>query len=272
MKTIPATFASRLLKSIKNRLSITLAFALLLGLSASATAATITAGGHAYDVGTGMSPYDQGGYLFFATTPPNTGGGSAGNPFNTSATNNTVSLPGFVSSVTSAGIDQLAWDFMYSQIKPTAASPSSIESGVAYVGNTTGGTEYPLLDINFANTGLPSTVRVGIYVNGEVMNDQSPTALRLENVSNPSDSVSLAVSHAFSGSQPIGGNDLYFFNITPTPGSTYELFGTAFGASPFQNLTIAGLVFAPEPGAFGMFAAGLIGLVAMVRARRRRSV
>lgn len=269
MNTTSSKLANLVLNTVNNFLPAALTVAVLLGMAATAPAATITSGGHAYDVGLGMSPYDHGGYLFFGTTPVGTmAGGSFA--FNTSATGNTVAMPSFVSGISKLDLSTIAYGFNYSPIQPTAAGP--VESGVAYFGGVTTGTEYPLLDINFANSGpLPSTVRIGVYVNGEptIGNDQSPTALRLENVSNPTDTVSLAVSHSFSPSQPQGGNDLYFFNVNPTPGSTYELFGTA-NTNQFKQLTIAGILFTPEPGAFGMLAVGAVGLLALVRKARRR--
>jgi hypothetical protein len=269
MNSIHRNPSSFVLATIVKRFSAVASVALLLGLATTVPAATITSGGHAYDVGLGMSPYDQGGYIFFGTSPANTSIGG-GFTFNTSPTSNTVAMPSFVSSISAVGLTTIAEGFSYTNIKPTASGPT-IESGVAYLGGVSTGTEYPLLDINFANTPQPSTVRVGILVNNEAAWDQSPNALRLENVSNPTDTISLAVSHAFSGSQPQAGNDIYFFNVSPTPGSTYELFGTA-GPSPLGNLTISGVMFTPEPGAFGMMGAGAVGLLAMVRAARRRGV
>jgi hypothetical protein len=237
-----------------------------------AHAGTVIAAGHAADVGLGVYNYDKDGYLFFATEPPNTGANLA-SLSNFTAANSTVSVPTYISGVSPSGLSNLAFGFGYSDIKPTAAS-SQIQSGIAFLGGVTNGNEYPLLNITFGSGPLPSEVQIGVLVNSEPNDDQSPVALRLQGPGGVSDSASQVVSDAFvtpGGVQ--GGNDLYFFDVAPTPGSVYQLFGTAGPNQQFGDLAIAGLTFAtvPEPSSL----VGLAGLAAMglfVVARRRRMV
>jgi hypothetical protein len=233
-----------------------------------AHAGTVIAGGQADGVsveagGPGVYNYDKDGYLFFATVGPNSGAnGAAISSFSTA--HDSISMPTYISSVSPVALSTEAWGFSYSHIQPTIGN--TVESGVAYLTGTPGN-EYQLLDIQFGTGPLPSEVRIGVLVNAEPAANQSPTALRLEGPGGVSDSATQIVSHA--GTQ--GEGDLYFFDVAPTPGSVYELFGTAPPPTMFgTNLTIAGLTFAtvPEPSSL----VGLAGLAAMglfVVVRRR---
>jgi hypothetical protein len=219
----------------------------LLAVVDSAAASTVTAAGHAYDVGLGVYNYDKDGYLFFGTDGPNSGPGGATGSISFGSSVNTVSNPSYISGYTAGALSNEAHDFGYSNIQPMIGN--TVESGVAFFGGAVSGTEYHLMDITFGSGPLPPEVQIGVLLNAESSFDQSPSALRLQGPGGPSDSASLVVSHAFSASQPQGGNDLYFFDVEPTAGSTFELFATAGPFSPFAQVTIAGLTFVavPEP-------------------------
>jgi hypothetical protein len=224
----------------------------------SVRAASVIAGGQADGVsleagGPGVYNYDKDGYLFVATVGPNGApNGAAISSFST--TQDSISMPTYISGVSPVELSMEAWGFSYSHIQPTIGN--TVESGVAYLTGTPGN-EYHLLDITFGNGPLPSEVQIGVLVNAEPAANQSPTALLLEGPGGVSDSATQVVSRG-----NVGEGDLYFFDVAPTPGSVYELFGTAPPATIFgTNLTIAGLTFAtvPEPSSF----VGLAGLAAM---------
>ena len=229
---------------------------------------TVIAAGHASDVGLGVYNYDKDGYSFFATEPPNTGDRALSN---FTAANSTVSVPAYISGVSPSGLSNLAFGFGYSKIKPTVAS-SQIQSGIAFLGGVTNGNEYPLLNITFGSGPLPPEVQIGVLVNSEP--SERSIARRLA-------PAGAEWSHRFgvpgrerrlcdSGGRSRGQRPLFLRRV-PTPGSVYQLFGTAGPNQQFADLAIAGLTFAtvPEPSSL----VGLAGLAAMglfVVVRRRR--
>ncbi len=182
-----------------------------------------------------------------------------------------VNLPGYIGSVSPTGtLNNEASGFGYSNIEPYANNTSVVvESGLAFNSSpVTAGQEYSLLSITFSSTAvLPSTVRIGVLLNNEPPasaannNDQMPLSVRLQGPGGVLDTASETVNH------PTTENvDLYFFNVTPSAGSTFTLYGTA-DTNMFSHIVAGGLTFSsPEPASIGLLGIGAIGVLK----RRRR--
>ncbi len=123
---------------------------------------------------------------------------------------------------------------------------------------------YQLFTITFSSSAvLPSSVRIGVLLNNEPPataannNDQMPLSLRLEGPGGVLDSATDTVNHP-----AVENVDLYFFNVTPSAGSTFTLYGTA-DANVYGHIVAGGLTFSsPEPASIGLLGIGAIGLLA----------
>jgi hypothetical protein len=181
------------------------------------------------------------------------------------------SLPGYVSSITSDGINS-AFSYAYSTIDDPRSAGGSFNSGLVANNTSTSGADVGLVDIHLTGT-VPSVFYIGWLTNVSGTTNDYPTAVHLVDKTNGGD----------SGLSPTGGTSvadsgdvdvLYFKVAGASSGDTLYLSGSETGenlGSDSYFVSTAGLLFTqisvvPEPATLSIVPLALSGL--LIRRRR----
>lgn len=214
------------------------------------------------------SPYINAGYDLYSTTAPsnNSESGTNGNGAFSVGTRLT-SLPGYVTSIGSAGVNSSAGGFASQYAIIDNPAGGTVQSGFTYV-YTASPVETDLLSITIG-TSVPSSFYIGALINTSNGSGDDPDDLRLRQTTGGSANSGLIPTRDTT----YGGVDLVLFHITgAAPGDVYTISGieTIPDATGHDHVALSGLTFSsvPEPNSGLTMLLSLAGLASLYRFRR----